>query len=147
MSDSAQGPGWWLASDGRWYPPELWTVPTPAVSAPAWTSQPNANAPMQTPAHGPYGYPAQPPHASAPASRSTNGFAVASLVCSCAGILLLGLPAVAGIVFGFVARSKIRRSNGAERGDGLALAGIIVGFVVVGLVLLTIVVSAIRSST
>lgn len=23
MSDVAQGPGWWIASDGRWYPPEL----------------------------------------------------------------------------------------------------------------------------
>ncbi len=22
MSDTAQGPGWWIASDGRWYPPE-----------------------------------------------------------------------------------------------------------------------------
>jgi hypothetical protein len=22
MSDVAQGPGWWQASDGRWYPPE-----------------------------------------------------------------------------------------------------------------------------
>ncbi len=23
MSDVAQGPGWWVASDGKWYPPEL----------------------------------------------------------------------------------------------------------------------------
>ena len=23
MSEVAQGPGWWLASDGKWYPPEL----------------------------------------------------------------------------------------------------------------------------
>lgn len=22
MSDAAQGPGWWQASDARWYPPE-----------------------------------------------------------------------------------------------------------------------------
>ncbi len=22
MSDAAQGPGWWMASDGKWYPPE-----------------------------------------------------------------------------------------------------------------------------
>ncbi len=22
MSDSPQGPGWWQASDGKWYPPE-----------------------------------------------------------------------------------------------------------------------------
>ena len=23
MSDMSQGPGWWIASDGKWYPPEL----------------------------------------------------------------------------------------------------------------------------
>src|ERR1700733_8216097 len=23
MSDTSQGPGWWLASDGKWYAPEL----------------------------------------------------------------------------------------------------------------------------
>jgi hypothetical protein len=23
MSDQAEGPGWWIASDGKWYPPEL----------------------------------------------------------------------------------------------------------------------------
>ncbi len=22
MSDASQGPGWWQASDGKWYPPE-----------------------------------------------------------------------------------------------------------------------------
>ena len=28
MSDTSQGPGWWLASDGQWYPPES-RVPQP----------------------------------------------------------------------------------------------------------------------
>jgi hypothetical protein len=27
MSDAAQGPGWWIASDGRWYPPQA--APSP----------------------------------------------------------------------------------------------------------------------
>ena len=22
MSDAPEGPGWWMANDGRWYPPE-----------------------------------------------------------------------------------------------------------------------------
>ena len=36
MSDTSQGPGWWLASDGKWYPPELWTGPplNPGPSVP-----------------------------------------------------------------------------------------------------------------
>jgi hypothetical protein len=38
MSDVSGGPGWWLASDGKWYPPESWAQPAPApasLSAPA----------------------------------------------------------------------------------------------------------------
>lgn len=29
MSDKSQGEGWWLASDGRWYPPESRPSPPP----------------------------------------------------------------------------------------------------------------------
>ncbi len=37
MSDVAQGPGWWLASDGRWYPPELAPAdPSGTTPAPQW---------------------------------------------------------------------------------------------------------------
>ena len=38
MSDSAQGPGWWLASDGKWYPPE--SHPGRAAPAPPPTTEP-----------------------------------------------------------------------------------------------------------
>jgi hypothetical protein len=57
----------------------------------------------------------------------TNGMAVASLVCACAGIIpfLFGIPAILGVIFGFVARGQIRRTNGVQGGGGLALAGII----------------------
>lgn len=33
MSDVSQGPGWWQASDGKWYPPEQ--HPDPQAQAPA----------------------------------------------------------------------------------------------------------------
>lgn len=29
MSDQSQGPGWWQASDGKWYPPEQSPAPNP----------------------------------------------------------------------------------------------------------------------
>jgi Domain of unknown function (DUF4190) len=45
------------------------------------------------------------------------------------GLLLLGLPSLLAIIFGFVAHSQITRSRGGERGKGLATAGIILGFV------------------
>lgn len=73
----------------------------------------------------PYGYrPPTPP---------TDGLAIASLVLSCAAVLGLctygagSLFGLAGAILGHVARSRIRR-NGTE-GAGLALAGIIVGWV------------------
>ena len=61
--------------------------------------------------------------------QQTNGFAIAALVLSlvCCGPL--------AIIFGFIARKQIRESNGAQTGDGLALSGIIVGFVFSGLYL------------
>jgi hypothetical protein len=37
MSDKPEGPGWWIASDGKWYPPELHPSvredPTPGTAA------------------------------------------------------------------------------------------------------------------
>lgn len=41
MSVSPQGPGWWIASDGRWYPPELhpsYRPPVPSQQLGASTS-------------------------------------------------------------------------------------------------------------
>jgi amino acid transporter len=148
-----------MASDGKWYPPELWTgpptaAPTPTPSAPNPSPDPGYPG-LATPYPGqptPYpaqaaGYPGQPPGpAGVPygspypqqpygqyppygpvAVKHTNGLAVASLVCACVGWLFF-LPAVIAIIFGFVSRSQIRQSAGTQGGDGLAVAGIIVGF-------------------
>ena len=60
----------------------------------------------------------------------TNGLAIASLVCSVGSLLLCGLTAIVGVVLGHIARRQIRRSAGAEVGEGLALAGIIVGYAI-----------------
>ncbi|MGI9602872.1 MAG: hypothetical protein ACR2QE_13385, partial [Acidimicrobiales bacterium] len=34
MSDSSQGPGWWQASDGKWYPPEQQPATPPSATPP-----------------------------------------------------------------------------------------------------------------
>ena len=57
------------------------------------------------------------------------------------------LPIIPGIVLGFVARSQIRQSRGAQRGDGLAIAGIIIGFGWVVLFALGIAINAANNSS
>jgi hypothetical protein len=49
MSDKAEGPGWWIASDGKWYPPELHPTPPEESKGPKPESAPApAPAPQQT---------------------------------------------------------------------------------------------------
>ena len=60
-------------------------------------------------------------------------FTIASLVCGILGFICF-LGAILGgvaIILGVSARRKIKESGGAETGDGLALAGIIIGSVFV----------------
>jgi hypothetical protein len=54
--------------------------------------------------------------------------------------------AVLAIVFGFIARSQIKRSNGTQQGGGMALAGIIIGFagIVIGIVVVIVVVAVVH---
>ena len=47
MSDTSQGPGWWLASDGRWYPPEQAPAAMPAPPQQQFAA-PQAAAPTLT---------------------------------------------------------------------------------------------------
>ena len=62
--------------------------------------------------------------------RPTERLAIWSLLCSIIGFaaFTFGLAAIAGIVLGFKARARIIRAEGATKGMGLALAGIITGF-------------------
>ena len=78
-----------------------------------------------------------PPSPIAGTTTSTNGYAVASLVMGILGwsmIPLLG--SIGAIVFGHLARAQIRRQP--QQGDGLALAGLILGWVSIALWILGI---------
>jgi uncharacterized membrane protein len=79
------------------------------------------------------------------AQKKTNGLAIAALICGCAGFLLF-IPGILGITFGFIARGQIKRANGQQKGDGMAIAGIIVGFGWVALLVLTIALGAAHSN-
>lgn len=59
-------------------------------------------------------------------SPRTSGLAVASLVC---GLLWFGwLGSLLALIFGYVARRDINASGGTLRGEGLANAGIWLGW-------------------
>lgn len=60
--------------------------------------------------------------------QSTDGFAIASLVLGIIG------GSVLAIIFGFVARGRIKRSGGAKSGKGMATAGIVLGCVWLALI-------------
>jgi len=94
-------------------PPPPWAAqpsvpPYPAYPSPTYPSQ---SYPSQS-----YSYPGHPY-----VPPRTNALAIASLVCAF-------LFAPLGIVFGHLSLSQIRRSG--EDGRGLAIAGLVIGYVV-----------------
>ncbi len=78
----------------------------------------------------PYGYPQAPPP-----PPPTNGLAVASLVLSLLGLLgiLPLLGTILGLIFGYSARNQIAQSRGAQGGEGMAKAGITIGWITLGI--------------
>jgi hypothetical protein len=67
-------------------------------------------------------------------------------VLSLVGWIACGIGSILAIVLGFVARGQIKNSGGRESGDGLAKAGIIIGFVFVGLLFVYFIVLVIASA-
>ncbi len=82
----------------------------------------------------PYGYPAQQSSYGYPPPRQTNTLAVAALVCAF-------VFAPLGIVFGHVSLSQIKKSG--EEGRGLAIAGLVIGYLVTILTVLVVVVTVV----
>ncbi len=77
--------------------------------------------------------------------RELSGLAVASLLLSCSSILLGPFGCVPGIVCGHLARRAIRR-NPDRGGNGIALAGLIIGYVFFAFIILAILLYANQSS-
>jgi hypothetical protein len=103
-------------------PPPGWGYPPP----------PAGNYPA------PYGGYPPPTYGGYQAPAGTNGLAIASLTVSLASPLLCSLLSIVGIVLGVVALNQIKQTG--QQGRGLALAGIIVGTVLVVLTIIVIVV-------
>ena len=79
----------------------------------------------------PYYLAAGHPAARAPAPPVINSLAVASLICGLAEVPTLGLSALPAVVLGARARQEIRETG--ERGEVLAVAGLVLGWTALAL--------------
>ena len=93
----------------------------------------------QQPSYQPYGQPSAN-YYQGPMAPGTSGYAIASLICSLLGYIgVFGFGPLLGIIFGHLALREIDRSNGALQGRGIAQAGLILGYIALGLALLMII--------
>jgi hypothetical protein len=125
-------PSWWTptpgagsgdtAEDGAGRSPE---ARSPLPPAPTWTGPPSPppyTQPYAQPYVQPYGY-APPP--------TTNSQAVASLVCGIFSVVggfacfAGAFASIPGLILGIIGLQRINRSNGREKGRGMAVAGIV----------------------
>ena len=95
------------------------------------------------PAAGMPGYDVVSDHLSGPPApatvtpRSTNGLAIASMVLGIVWIYWIG--SILALIFGYVAKGQIDRSQGRQGGRGMAIAGIVLGWVGIGMMALGII--------
>jgi hypothetical protein len=106
-------------------------------------TQPNYPPPGDPNAPGPQG--GYPPGGYPPQfyvqPRKTNSLALTSLIVSVCSVALCPLIGIVGAILGHKAKGQIRVTG--EDGDGMATAGIIVGWAVFGLFMLFIVAYAV----
>lgn len=110
--------------------------PPPAYGGPA---QPGYGAPAQpaygepgtaAPAYGAPGYGAS--GYGAPPARRTNVLAIVSLIASIAGMVIVWfIGSVVGVICGHISLNQIKRTG--EEGRGLAVAGLIIGYIGIAL--------------
>lgn len=79
------------------------------------------------------------PYQRSQSSPPNSGLAIGSLVASILGLTALPtIGSIVGLVLGYMARRRIEESMGRLGGDGMARAGIIIGWIGIGLTVLGI---------
>ena len=69
-----------------------------------------------------------------PVEAKTSGLAIASLILGICGFISCGIASIAGLILGIVGLSSISKSAGQLKGQGLAIAGVVVSAVSIVLV-------------
>ena len=112
MSDASQGPGWWQASDGKWYPPEQ----QPGIAPPPQPGAPGAPGMVV-------------PTKTHPLAIWSLVLGIISIVGICLCFPIAVISGIIAVVLGYRARKQMLDPLGPVPygGAGLALAGIITG--------------------
>ena len=159
MSDTSQGPGWWQASDGKWYSPEQ----VPAGSPPADTGYASSPQPQGYPSQPGWGdqggYPTpqpgygQPPAYGQPggfaypqAQQFSNGIGTAGMILGIIALVLFwfaGLSwilALLAVIFGGIGISKVNKREANNK--GMAVAGLVCGSLVIAFWVVVFIIAA-----
>ena len=99
-----------------------------------------AAAPPLSPPSNPLNHGASTAYAVAPA---TSGKAIASLVCGILAYIIPFFLAIPAIVFGHIALSDIKKSAGRLKGQGLAIAGLVLGYLGIAVIPFILIIAAI----
>lgn len=83
-----------------------------------------------------------PPAGVAPLKQETSGKAIASLVLGIFPVIPV-VGSIVAIVFGHMSVSEIRRSAGRLKGEGMAIAGLILGYIGVAFLPIILIIAAI----
>ena len=70
-----------------------------------------------------------------PPSRSTNGKAIAALICGICAFVVCPLMGIAAVILGPQAKREIAAQPDLQEGTGMAQAGQILGWIAVGLMI------------
>ena len=120
-------------------PPAESSVPLPPIPTQPPQQQQQAPAQAGWPGYPPQspGWPGYPPQPAGyyPAQPQTNGLAIASMVLGIFWLYWIG--SILALIFGYRARKQIRERQ--ESGGGMATAGIVLGWVGIGLGLLGVI--------
>jgi len=85
-----------------------------------------------------------PAHQPIVVAQKTNGLAIASMVLGI--VWIYGIGAVLALIFGYQAKAQIDRSGGREAGRGMAIAGIVLGWIGIAGILLMILLFAVAAT-
>ncbi len=117
----------WCEGMAEWEPLSKLIPPqTPPV--------PTASAPVFGPAAGQTSQPVV-------TAQNTSGMAIASMVCGILGFVTLGLTGLPAVILGHLSLSRINKSAGSLGGKGMAVAGLITGYIGFGIIFIAILAS------